>query len=183
MLDRRPAAQRQNGLTAMTTSSDGLTSSHPHPAAYSDPRRDEVALAITEAWNWLEVQGLLLSCIRHEWHRWISRIEPSGSANAKTRRYFTVRKNLGELPKTHCIRELLKRFGRHSCVASNCHSKLNPCRERRGHWLRFLDKGLPATRFAPRCPIEYPLLGIGPDRGGPPPCARRGPRPVFAGLR
>lgn len=54
------AAQRQNGLIAMTNFISGLTSSHPHPAAYSDPRRDEVALAITEAWNWLEVQGLLI---------------------------------------------------------------------------------------------------------------------------
>lgn len=54
------AAQRQNGLIAMTNFISGLTSIHPHPAAYSDPRRDEVALAITEAWNWLEVQGLLI---------------------------------------------------------------------------------------------------------------------------
>ena len=33
---------------------------HPHPASYSDPRRDEIGQAINEAWNWLEVQGLLI---------------------------------------------------------------------------------------------------------------------------
>ena len=54
------ASQRQNGLIAMTNFISALTSTHPHPASYSDPRRDEVALAITEAWNWLEVQGLLI---------------------------------------------------------------------------------------------------------------------------
>jgi len=32
----------------------------PHAPGYNDPRTDEISLAITEAWNWLEVQGLLV---------------------------------------------------------------------------------------------------------------------------
>jgi uncharacterized protein (TIGR02391 family) len=54
------AHARQNGLVALPNFISGLTSPHPHPASYSDPRRDEIGLAITEAWNWLEVQGLLI---------------------------------------------------------------------------------------------------------------------------
>ncbi|WP_371420699.1 TIGR02391 family protein [Tardiphaga sp.] len=54
------ATQRQSGLIAMANFISGLTSTHSHPASYSDPRRDDIALAITEAWNWLEVQGLLI---------------------------------------------------------------------------------------------------------------------------
>jgi uncharacterized protein (TIGR02391 family) len=52
--------QRQNNIIALTNFLSGVLSTHPHPAAYTDPRRDEIALAITEAWNWLEVQGLLI---------------------------------------------------------------------------------------------------------------------------
>jgi hypothetical protein len=54
------AEQRQNNLVALPNFISGLTSVHPNPASYSDPRRDEIGLAITEAWNWLEVQGLLI---------------------------------------------------------------------------------------------------------------------------
>jgi uncharacterized protein (TIGR02391 family) len=54
------SAQRQNNIVAMANFISGLTSKSPHPAAYNDPRRDEIGLAITEAWNWLEVQGLLV---------------------------------------------------------------------------------------------------------------------------
>jgi uncharacterized protein (TIGR02391 family) len=32
----------------------------PHSNGYNDPRTEEISLAITEAWNWLEVQGLLV---------------------------------------------------------------------------------------------------------------------------
>jgi len=52
--------QRQNNIIAMSNFISGLLSTSAHPAAYNDPRRDEIGLAITEAWNWLEVQGLLI---------------------------------------------------------------------------------------------------------------------------
>jgi uncharacterized protein (TIGR02391 family) len=55
------ASSRQNGLVALPNFISGLISSNPHPGSYSDPRQDEIGLAITEAWNWLEVQGLLIS--------------------------------------------------------------------------------------------------------------------------
>ena len=32
----------------------------PHSPGYNDRRTEEISLAITEAWNWLEVQGLLV---------------------------------------------------------------------------------------------------------------------------
>src|SRR6202022_2023694 len=54
------AEQRQNNLVALPNFISGLLSVHPHAASYSDPRRDEIGQAITEAWNWLEVQGLLI---------------------------------------------------------------------------------------------------------------------------
>ena len=54
------AEQRQNNLVALPNFISGLLSVHPHPASYSDPRRDEIGQAINEAWNWLEVQGLLI---------------------------------------------------------------------------------------------------------------------------
>jgi len=54
------AASRQNNLVALPNFINGITSANAHPASYSDPRRDEIGLAITEAWNWLEVQGLLI---------------------------------------------------------------------------------------------------------------------------
>ena len=52
--------QRQNNIVAMSSFISGLVSTSAHPGAYTDQRRDEIGLAITEAWNWLEVQGLLI---------------------------------------------------------------------------------------------------------------------------
>jgi uncharacterized protein (TIGR02391 family) len=33
---------------------------YPHSPGWDDPRKEELSLAISEAWNWLEVQGLLI---------------------------------------------------------------------------------------------------------------------------
>lgn len=52
--------QRQNNLVALPNFLSSLSNHHPHRGSYSDPRKDEIATAITEAWNWLEVQGLLI---------------------------------------------------------------------------------------------------------------------------
>jgi uncharacterized protein (TIGR02391 family) len=54
------SSQRQNNKVHLSNFISGTLSSQPHPASYTDHRRDEIELAITEAWNWLEVQGLLL---------------------------------------------------------------------------------------------------------------------------
>ncbi|WP_063799724.1 TIGR02391 family protein [Bradyrhizobium jicamae] len=54
-------SQRQGGgVVHLTNFCSGLTSHPGHPASYSDTRRDQVIQAVTEAWNWLEVQGLLI---------------------------------------------------------------------------------------------------------------------------
>ena len=54
------SAQRQNGLVHPSNFASGVISSPTNPACYSDPRSDEIVLAVTEAVNWLEVQGLLI---------------------------------------------------------------------------------------------------------------------------
>ena len=54
-------SQRQNGNVILSNFCSSVTSYNPgHSGSYSDPRRDEIIQAITEAWNWLEVQGLLV---------------------------------------------------------------------------------------------------------------------------
>jgi uncharacterized protein (TIGR02391 family) len=53
------SAQRQNGLVHPSNFTSGVVGLSA-PASYSDPRRDEIILAVTEALNWLEVQGLLV---------------------------------------------------------------------------------------------------------------------------
>lgn len=74
------SAQRQNGIVHPTNFLNGLLSQHPHPASYADrSRQDKIELAITEAWNWLEVQGLLIPASgtngTHGWKRFSRRAE------------------------------------------------------------------------------------------------------------
>jgi len=53
------SSQRQNGQVILNNFLNGLHGQH--SASYADQsRQSEVELAITEAWNWLEVQGLLV---------------------------------------------------------------------------------------------------------------------------
>ncbi len=51
---------RQNRLVHLDHLMNSVVKLYPHSPGYNDPRIDEIQLAITEAWNWLEVQGLLL---------------------------------------------------------------------------------------------------------------------------
>jgi uncharacterized protein (TIGR02391 family) len=48
------------GNVHLTNFCSGLTSNPTQPASYSDQRKDQIIQAVTEAWNWLEVQGLLV---------------------------------------------------------------------------------------------------------------------------
>lgn len=56
--------QRQSAGVILSNYINGLFSSSSHPACYPDhSRQDQVILAVTEAWNWLEVQGLLIPAL------------------------------------------------------------------------------------------------------------------------
>src|SRR5690242_14752467 len=74
------AGQRQSAGVVLTNFLSSLFGSHPHPASYGDrSKQHEAELAITEAWNWLEVQGLLLPASgmngSHGWRRFSRRAE------------------------------------------------------------------------------------------------------------
>jgi hypothetical protein len=51
---------RNNGQVHIEGIMSNVIKLYPHSPGYDDPRTDEIRLAITEAWNWLEVQGLLV---------------------------------------------------------------------------------------------------------------------------
>ncbi|HLG85126.1 MAG TPA: TIGR02391 family protein [Bradyrhizobium sp.] len=51
---------RQNGLVSFGYLMSTVESPYPHSPGYKDRRTDQIRLALAEAWNWLEVQGLLL---------------------------------------------------------------------------------------------------------------------------
>jgi hypothetical protein len=80
------AAQRQSAGVVLTNYLSTLFNPHPHPASYSDrSKQQEAELAITEAWNWLEVQGLLVPASgingSHGWKRFSRRAERMSSAD------------------------------------------------------------------------------------------------------
>jgi uncharacterized protein (TIGR02391 family) len=54
------SARRQNKMVSLGNVLNSLIKLYPHSPGYDDPRADQIQLAVTEAWNWLEVQGLLL---------------------------------------------------------------------------------------------------------------------------
>jgi uncharacterized protein (TIGR02391 family) len=52
------AALRQNKMVHLSNVNSTLFKLYPHSPGYNDPRTDEIR--VTEAWNWLELQGLLV---------------------------------------------------------------------------------------------------------------------------
>lgn len=78
------SAQRHNGNVHATNFLSGLFNHHPHSGSYADrSRQDQIELAIAEAWNWLEVQGLLVPASgtngSHGWKRFSRRAETMAS--------------------------------------------------------------------------------------------------------
>jgi hypothetical protein len=80
------ADQRQSAGVVLTNYLSTVFSLHPHPASYDERfKQQEAELAITEAWNWLEVQGLLVPASgingSNGWRRFSRRAERMRSIN------------------------------------------------------------------------------------------------------
>jgi hypothetical protein len=77
-------SQLQNGIfhpNNLTLVSSGVSMAAYQHSPYQN-RAQEVELAVSEGWNWLRVQGLIVSA-RYQWKQWILRPQPTWSRYRK----------------------------------------------------------------------------------------------------